>query len=81
MLPAEAVVEDGPESYVFREDGEHFHRCPVHVEYRDQFNVVLAEGNDIWPGDRVAMNGAQQLQVALKNKSGGGIDPHAGHNH
>ncbi|MBX9792287.1 MAG: efflux RND transporter periplasmic adaptor subunit [Pirellulales bacterium] len=81
VLPAEAVVEDGPESYVFREDGDHFHRCPVHVEYRDQFNVVLGEGNDIWPGDRVAMNSAQQLQVALKNKSGGGIDPHAGHNH
>lgn len=81
VLPVEAVVEEGPESYVFREDGDHFHRCPVHIEYRDQFSVVLAEGNDIWPGDRVAMNGAQQLYLALKNKSGGGIDPHAGHNH
>lgn len=81
VLPVEAVVQDGPESYVFREDGDHFHRCPVQVAYRDQFSVVLADGNDIWPGDRLAMNSAQQLQVALKNKSGGAIDPHAGHNH
>jgi len=81
VLPVEAVVQEGPESYVFREDGDHFHRCPVQVEYRDQFSVVLAEGNEIWPGDKLAMNSAQQLQLALKNKSGGGIDPHAGHNH
>jgi len=81
VLPVDAVVQDGPESYVFREDGDHFHRCPVRVEYRDQFSVVLAEGNEIWPGDKLALNGAQQLLIALKNKAGGGIDPHAGHNH
>ena len=81
VLPVDAVVQEGPESYVFREDGDHFHRCPIHIEYRDQFSVVLGEGSDIFPGDRLAMNGAQQLHLALKNKSGGGIDPHAGHNH
>jgi hypothetical protein len=29
----------------------------------------------------VAANGAYQIHLALKNKSGGAIDPHAGHTH
>jgi len=29
----------------------------------------------------VARTGAHQMLMALKNKSGGGVDPHAGHNH
>jgi hypothetical protein len=43
--------------------------------------VVVANDGTLFPGDRVAMSAAQQLQLALKNKSGGGIDPHAGHSH
>ena len=35
----------------------------------------------IFPGDVVAGSGAYQIHLALKNKAGGGIDPHAGHNH
>jgi len=35
----------------------------------------------LFPGDTIAMTAAQQLQLALKNKSGGAIDPHAGHTH
>jgi multidrug efflux pump subunit AcrA (membrane-fusion protein) len=81
VLPAEAVVEEGPESYVFVQDDDHFHRQSVRVQYRDPMWVVLAEENDLWPGDSVAVRGAQQLQLALKSKSGGGIDPHAGHSH
>ena len=53
----------------------------VHVEYRDRFSVVIANDGSLFPGDVVATCGAQQLQLALKNKAGGGIDPHAGHNH
>lgn len=81
VLPAAAAVQEGPETYVFLQNGDHFDRRPVHVEYRDQQWVVLAEKNELWPGDMVAMSGAQQLQLALKNKAGGGADPHAGHNH
>lgn len=81
VLPVEAVVQEGPESYVFREDGDHFHRCPVQIEYRDPFNVVLAPGNEISAGDRLAMNSAQQLQLVLKNRSGGGAEAHHDHPH
>jgi hypothetical protein len=35
----------------------------------------------VFPGETVAQNGAHQLQMAIKNQSGGPVDPHAGHNH
>ncbi|MCE9629388.1 MAG: efflux RND transporter periplasmic adaptor subunit [Planctomycetia bacterium] len=81
VLPAQAVAQDGVENYVFRANGDHFDREPVHVEHRDPQWVVIANDGTLFPGDRVAMSAAQQLQLAIKNKSGGGIDPHAGHNH
>jgi multidrug efflux pump subunit AcrA (membrane-fusion protein) len=81
VLPVGAVAEDGVEAYVFQPNGDHFDRRPVHVEYRDQIWAVIANDGSLYPGDTVAQSGAQQLQLALKNKSGGAIDPHAGHNH
>lgn len=81
VLPADAVVQDGVESYVFQQNGDHFDRRAVQVEYRDRQSVVIAQDGSLFPGDVVAINGAQQLLVALKNKAGGGVDPHAGHNH
>lgn len=81
VLPIEAVAQDGVETYVFSPNGDHFDRRPVHVEYRDRINVIVANDGSLFPGDAVVLAGAQQMQLALKNKSGGGIDPHAGHNH
>lgn len=81
VLPASAVAQDGAESYVFRINGDHFDRKPVHVEFRDSTDVVIANDGSLFPGNKVALRGAQQMQLALKNKAGGGIDPHAGHNH
>jgi cobalt-zinc-cadmium efflux system membrane fusion protein len=81
VLPAEAVAQDSVENYVFRANGDHFDRIPVHVEYRDPTSVVIANDGTFFPGERIAMSAAQQLHLALKNKAGGGIDPHAGHNH
>lgn len=81
VLPAEAVAQDGPDTFVFTANGDHFDRRSVHVEYRDPKWAVIANDGSIFPGDLVAPTGAQQLQLALKNKATGGIDPHAGHNH
>ncbi len=81
VLPTEAVAQDGVENYVFRANGDHFDRQIVHVEHRDPQWVVVANDGSLFPGERVALSAAQQLQLALKNKAGGGIDPHAGHNH
>jgi multidrug efflux pump subunit AcrA (membrane-fusion protein) len=81
VLPVDAVAREGAESYVFLQNGRHFDRKPVHVRYRDQSAVVIASGGSVFPGDVVALRGAHQLQMALKNKSGGAVDPHAGHSH
>jgi membrane fusion protein, heavy metal efflux system len=81
VLPIDAVAKEGAEFYVFQQNGDHLERTPVQVEYQDQFSAVIANDGSVFPGDTVAMSGAHQLQMALKNKSGGGVDPHAGHNH
>ena len=81
MLPVDAVVNEGAESFVFQQNGDRFDRKPVHVEYRDQRWVVIENDGTLFPGDVVATAGAYLMHLALKNKAGGGVDPHAGHNH
>ncbi len=81
VLPVDAVAQEGPETFVFVENGDHFDRRPVHVTHRDQRQAVIANDGSIFPGESVALNAAHQLQMAIKNQSGGAIDPHHGHNH
>ncbi|MBB3205215.1 multidrug efflux pump subunit AcrA (membrane-fusion protein) [Rhodopirellula rubra] len=81
VVPKEAVAEEGPERYVFVENNDHFDRVAVHVLASDSLHAAIANDGQVWPGQSVAVTGAHQLQMALKNKSGGAIDPHAGHNH
>ncbi|QDV73699.1 HlyD family secretion protein [Planctomycetes bacterium K2D] len=81
VVPTTAVVDEGAEAYVYRQNGDHFERVPVHIRYRDQNAVVIANDGAVFSGDVIAGDGAYQMHLALKNKSGGAIDPHAGHNH
>lgn len=81
VLPVDAVVEEGAEAYVFTPNGDHFDRRAVHVQHKDLLSVVIANDGVLFPGDSVVVSAAKQLQLAIKNKSGGGVDPHAGHNH
>jgi len=71
VVPAEAVAEDGLENYVFQVSGDRFVRRPVEIQYRDEQRVVLAEGQMITEGVRIAMSGAYQLQLALQNRAAG----------
>jgi cobalt-zinc-cadmium efflux system membrane fusion protein len=81
VLPAAAVVRDGAESYVFEKNDDHFDRRSVRVEYRDEISVVIANDGVLLPGKEVVVSGAYLVHQAMKNKSGGAPDPHAGHNH
>lgn len=81
VLPIEAVVQEGPESYVFEANEGHFDRRSVRVEYRDQNSAVIANDGSLRVGAEVAASAAHQMQLLLKSKAGGGVDPHAGHNH
>lgn len=81
VLPVEAVANEGANSYVFEANGDHFDRRPVTVEYNDQTSAVIANDGTLRVGSQVATSAAHQMQLAMKNKAGGGVDPHAGHNH
>jgi multidrug efflux pump subunit AcrA (membrane-fusion protein) len=82
VLPAEAVVSDGAESYVFvEEEPRHFYRTPVHVLHKDQRTAVIDDDGSVHQGDTIAATGAFQMHLDLKNKAGGDVDPHAGHSH
>lgn len=71
VLPADAVVWEGPEAYVFRQNGDLFDRKPVHVVYRDRQQVVIANDGSVPPGLFVAQTGAMQINRVLKSGSGG----------
>ncbi|WP_437192331.1 efflux RND transporter periplasmic adaptor subunit [Planctomicrobium sp. SH527] len=81
VLPIAAVVREGAESYVFRENGTLMERVPVSVMYEDSRFAVLADDGSLFPDDPIAMNEAYQLNLALRKAQGGGVDLHAGHNH
>jgi hypothetical protein len=81
VLPVDAVVKDGADWFVFQQNGTKFNRIPVHVQHRDQTSVVVANDGSVFPGDVIAMKSAHLMQMAVKNNSGGAVDPHAGHNH
>ncbi len=81
VLPIDAVTKEGAEFYVFQQNGDHFDRVAVHVVYRDQHSVVVANDGAIFAGDALAMRGAHQMQMALRNKASGGTSAHHGHTH
>ncbi len=81
VVPVDAVVKEGADWFVFQQNGKHFDRVPVHIKHRDQTSAVIASDGSIFPGDVIALKSAHQMQMAIKNKSGGGADPHAGHTH
>lgn len=81
VLPIDALVQDGPEAYVFEKNDGHFDRRAVRVEYRDEYSAVLANDGTLTPGKMVIVSGSYQVHLAMKNKAGGAPDPHAGHNH
>lgn len=81
VLPVDAVARQGAEYFVFLKNGDHFDRVSVHVKHKDQYNVVIDNDGAIKPGDSIAMRGAHQMHMALKNQSGPPVDPHAGHSH
>jgi membrane fusion protein, heavy metal efflux system len=76
VLPAGAVVREGPEAFVFRQNGDLFERKPVQVLYEDRSDVVLADDGSVGPGQFVVRNHAAALNRALKAAAGGGEHGH-----
>ncbi|MCI0682775.1 MAG: hypothetical protein L0Y71_11800 [Gemmataceae bacterium] len=79
VMPAGAVVREGPEAYVFRQNGDLFERRPVHVLHEDRSAVVLANDGSVRPGlDYLAQGAAGSLNRILQAQhAGGGLPPGA----
>jgi biotin carboxyl carrier protein len=80
VLPAAAVVQEGPEYFVFRQNGDLFDRKPVHVIYQTQDDIVLANDGSVPSGIYVAGAGAVQINRVLRSQRGeapSGVHVHA----
>ncbi len=73
VLPSAAIVREGPEAYVFRQNGDLFNRIAVHVLYEDRLNVVLANEATLTPGVYLAQSSAASLNRVLKAQAASGI--------
>jgi len=79
VLPNTAVVREGAEAYVFRQNGSAFDRRAVHVIMEDTDVVVIENDGSIISGNYIAHNAAAALNRALKAsqaEAGGGHDHH-----
>ncbi|MEX1230222.1 MAG: hypothetical protein WEB58_08285 [Planctomycetaceae bacterium] len=73
VLPSAAVVREGPEAYVFRQNGDLFNRLPVHVLHEDRLNIVVANDGSVTPGLYLAQNAAASLNRVLKAQAASGM--------
>lgn len=72
VLPAAAVVFEGPEAFTFQQNGDLFNRIPVEVVHRDRYNVIVANDGSITPGFYLAQNAAASLNRVLKAQAASG---------
>jgi cobalt-zinc-cadmium efflux system membrane fusion protein len=78
VLPADAVVHEGADAFVFRADGEFFEKKPVHVIHEDRAVAVVANDGSIAAGlDSLALNAAAQINWTFKAQAPAA----AGHDH
>jgi cobalt-zinc-cadmium efflux system membrane fusion protein len=73
VLPQAAVVREGPEAFVFRQNGDLFDRRPVHVLHEDSTSIVIASDGGLRPGFFIAQNAAASLNRVLKAKLASGL--------
>ncbi len=73
VLPSEAIVREGPDAYVFQQNGDLFNRIPVNVLYQDRLEVVLSNDGSVTPGLYLAQNSAAALNRVLKAQAASGM--------
>jgi cobalt-zinc-cadmium efflux system membrane fusion protein len=66
VLPQAAVVREGPEAFVFRQNGDLFDRISVHVRHEDTNSIVIANDGKLRKGWFLAQNSAASLNRVLK---------------
>ena len=66
VLPSAAIVREGPEAYVFQQNGDLFNRIPVHVLHEDRLNIVIDNDGSVTPGLYLAQSAAASLNRVQK---------------
>lgn len=66
VLPQASLVREGPESFVFRQNGDLFDRITVHVLHEDSTSVVIPNDGKLRKGSFIAQNAAAALNRVLK---------------
>lgn len=82
VLPAEAIVHEGPEVYVFRRESPSlYERVKVRLLHEDRRVAILANDGSVQSGEILALNCAMQLNWTFKSQ-GNQEDAHGhGHSH
>ncbi len=75
VLPSEAVAREGPEAYVYRQNGDLFNQISVNILHEDRRHVVIAGDGSITPGTYIAQNAGASLRRVLKSQSASGEQP------
>lgn len=75
VLPAESVAREGPEAFVYRQNGDLFNQLPVNILYEDRRSVVIANDGSITPGTYIAQSAGASLRRVLKSQSASGLQP------
>ncbi len=70
-VPNEALQTDGPDRFVFVQNGEAFVRQNVVVGERDDRYTAITSG--VIPGDLVVTRGAVELKTVVLRPAGGGV--------
>lgn len=73
VLPSAAIVREGPEAYVFQQNGDLFNRLPVHVLHEDRLQTVIANDGSVKAGLYLAQSAAASLNRVLKAQAASGI--------
>ncbi len=73
VLPAAAVIQEGPEAWVFQQNGDLFNRITVQVVHQDRTSIVIANDGSITPGFYLAQGSAATLNRVLKAQAASGM--------
>lgn len=80
VLPAGAVVREGPEAFVFVQAGDMFLRRPVRVLYEDSRDVVIANDGSVTRAELIVLNHAAAINRAIHAQAAEGGHSHS-HEH
>jgi membrane fusion protein, heavy metal efflux system len=72
VVPQAAVVREGPEAFIFRQNGDFFDRRPVELLYEDRLNAVIATDKNVRSGFYIAQNSAASLNRIMKSQASSG---------